>query len=73
MCNDCRLHVDVASIVDDFAELKIKIRFSDGRPNIEARDDVKITIDKDLPAEDPSEYPNFSIVAEPPGCASCTK
>ncbi|MBK6512780.1 MAG: hypothetical protein IPM79_15220 [Polyangiaceae bacterium] len=35
--------------------------------------DVKITIDKDLPAEDPSEYPNFSIVAEPPGCASCTK
>lgn len=43
MCNDYRLHVDVASIVDDFAELKIKIRFSDGRPNIEARDDIKIT------------------------------
>ena len=43
MCNDYRLHVDVASIVDDFAELKIKIRFSDGRPNIEARDDLKIT------------------------------
>lgn len=43
MCNDYRLHVDVASIVEDFADLKIKIRFSDGRPNIEARDDIKIT------------------------------
>lgn len=43
MCNDYRLHVDVASIVEDFAELKIKIRFSEGRPNIEARDDIKIT------------------------------
>jgi putative SOS response-associated peptidase YedK len=43
MCNDYRLHVDVASIVEDFAELKIKIRFAEGRPNIEARDDIKIT------------------------------
>lgn len=33
--------------------------------------DVKVTIDKDLPSEDPSDYPNFAIVAEPPGCASC--
>jgi putative SOS response-associated peptidase YedK len=44
MCNDYRLHVDVASIVEDFADLKIKIRFSEGRPSIEARDDIKITI-----------------------------
>jgi putative SOS response-associated peptidase YedK len=43
MCNDYRLHVDVASIVEDFADLKIKIRFAEGRPNIEARDDIKIT------------------------------
>lgn len=43
MCNDYRLHVDVASIVEDFADLKIRIRFSEGRPNLEARDDVKIT------------------------------
>lgn len=28
-------------------------------------------IDKDLPLEDPSEYPTFNLVAEPPGCASC--
>jgi len=33
----------VASIVEDFADLKIKIRFSEGRPNLEARDDIKIT------------------------------
>lgn len=43
MCNDYRLKVDVASIVEDFADLKIKIRFGDGTPNIEARDDIKIT------------------------------
>lgn len=43
MCNDYRLMVDVASIVEDFADLKIKIRFSEGTPNIEAREDIKIT------------------------------
>jgi putative SOS response-associated peptidase YedK len=43
MCNDYRLRVDVAAIVEQFADLKIKIRFAEGRPNIEARDDIKIT------------------------------
>lgn len=43
MCNDYRLKVDVTSIAKDFADLKIKIRFSEGRPNIEPRDDIKIT------------------------------
>ncbi|MEZ2329056.1 SOS response-associated peptidase [Mesorhizobium sp. RCC_202] len=43
MCNDYRLMVDVASIVEDFADLKIKIRFREGAPNIEAREDIKIT------------------------------
>jgi len=43
MCNDYRLTVDVASIVEDFADLKIKIRFGEGTPNIPARDDIKIT------------------------------
>ncbi len=43
MCNDYRLKVDVASIMEDFADLKIKIRFGEGMPNIEARDDIKIT------------------------------
>ncbi|EJT06258.1 SOS response-associated peptidase [Rhizobium sp. CCGE 510] len=43
MCNDYRLMVDVASIVEDFADLKIKIRFGEGAPNVEAREDIKIT------------------------------
>ena len=43
MCNDYRLKADVASITEDFSDLKIKIRFGEGAPNIEARDDIKIT------------------------------
>ncbi|MDO6414620.1 SOS response-associated peptidase [Sphingomonas sp. BIUV-7] len=43
MCNDYRLLVDAASIVEDFADLKIRIDFSEGMPNIEARQDIKIT------------------------------
>ena len=43
MCNDYRLMVDVASIVEDFADLKVKIRFSEGASNMEAREDIKIT------------------------------
>jgi len=43
MCNDYRLTVDVASIGEDFADLKIKIRFGEGAPNLQAREDIKIT------------------------------
>lgn len=43
MCNDYRLKVDISSIIEEFADLKIKIRFSEDRPNIEPRDDIKIT------------------------------
>jgi putative SOS response-associated peptidase YedK len=43
MCNDYRLMVDVASIVEGFADLKISIRFTEGLPNIQARGDIKIT------------------------------
>ncbi len=43
MCNDYRLIVDAASIFEGFADLKIKIHFSEGTPNIRARDDIKIT------------------------------
>lgn len=28
---------------------------------------------EELPEEDPSEYPDFNIVTEPPNCASCVK
>ncbi|WP_066585095.1 SOS response-associated peptidase [Sphingomonas pruni] len=43
MCNDYRLNVDLDTIAGDFSDLKIKIDFPDGVPNVEARDDIKIT------------------------------
>jgi putative SOS response-associated peptidase YedK len=43
MCNDYRLLVDAASIAEDFADLKITIRFSERVPNLEAREDIRIT------------------------------
>jgi putative SOS response-associated peptidase YedK len=43
MCNDYRLLVDLASIVEEFSSLKIQIRFGEGRPNLQPRDDIKIT------------------------------
>jgi putative SOS response-associated peptidase YedK len=43
MCNDYRLLTDAAALFADFSETKIKIRFSEGKPNIEAREDIKIT------------------------------
>ena len=43
MCNDYRLKVDVGSIIEEFAALKIQVRFNEGVPNLEPRDDIKIT------------------------------
>ena len=43
MCNDYRLLTNAAQLFDGFSETRIKIRFSEGAPNIEAREDVKIT------------------------------
>jgi putative SOS response-associated peptidase YedK len=43
MCNDYRLRVDAAAIGQDFSDLKIKIRFPEGVPNVPARDDIKIS------------------------------
>jgi putative SOS response-associated peptidase YedK len=43
MCNDYRLRVDTATIVESFADLKITIRFSEGAPNLEPREDIRIT------------------------------
>lgn len=42
MCNDYRLEIDIASIAEDFDDLKIKIRMPEGTPNVAAREDVKI-------------------------------
>jgi putative SOS response-associated peptidase YedK len=43
MCNDYRLHVGAGTIADDFSNIRIKIRFPEGSPNIEPRDDIRIT------------------------------
>jgi len=43
MCNDYRLEVDIASIMEDFDDLKIKIGLPEGAPNVAAREDIKIT------------------------------
>lgn len=34
---------------------------------------ISSTIDPGLPSEDPSEYPNNSVVVEAPACSSCIK
>ena len=43
MCNDYRVKVDVESIREDFSHIRIRIRFPEGIPNLEPRNDVKIT------------------------------
>ena len=43
MCNDYRLEVDIASIMEDFDDLKIKIETPEGTPNVAARADIKMT------------------------------
>jgi len=43
MCNDYRLEVDIASIMEDFEDLKIEIEVPEGTPNVAAREDIKIT------------------------------
>ncbi len=43
MCNDYRLEVDIASIAEDFDNLKIKIRMPEGAPNVAARADIRMT------------------------------
>jgi putative SOS response-associated peptidase YedK len=43
MCNDYRLLADATTLFADFSETKIKIRFSEGKPNLEAREDIRIT------------------------------
>lgn len=43
MCNDYRQQVDLASMAEDFAQLKIPLRFPEGAPNLEPRADIRIT------------------------------
>ena len=43
MCNDYRLEIDIATIADDFEDLKIRVRFTEGIHNLEPRADIRIT------------------------------
>ena len=43
MCNDFRSRVDLGTIGQDFAQLRIPLRFPEGLPNLEPRDDIRIT------------------------------
>ena len=43
MCNDYRNRIPVRQLIEQPSEIKIPLRFADGIPNIEPRDDIKIT------------------------------
>ena len=43
MCNDYRTRVELDTIRQDFSDIKIRIRFAEGMPNLQPRDDVRIT------------------------------
>lgn len=43
MCNDYRLEVEIASIMEDFDELEINIEVPEGIPNVAPRADIKMT------------------------------
>jgi len=43
MCNDYRLALDIERIREDFADIRIRITFPEGIPNMEPRPDIKIT------------------------------
>jgi putative SOS response-associated peptidase YedK len=43
VCNDYRLEVPIASIIEDFDDLEIKIDLPEGTPNVAAREDIKIS------------------------------
>lgn len=43
MCNDYRLEVEIASIIEDFNDLEIAIETPEGIPNVAPRADIKIT------------------------------
>jgi len=43
MCSDFRLRAEVDAVERLLAELRISVAYPEGRPNIEARDDIRIT------------------------------
>ena len=70
MCNDYRLLADATTLFADFSETKIEIRFSEGKPNLEAREDIKITDTAPIvaklvnPPSDPAQKPQAKSVLQ---------
>jgi len=57
MCNDYRLEVEIASIMEDFDDLEINIETPEGVPEVAPREDIKMT----------NIAPIVRSVAHPPG------
>lgn len=43
MCNDYRLKLEIEAIRRDFEDIRVNIRFPEGIPNLEPKDDIRIT------------------------------
>ncbi len=43
MCNDFRLKAGIEYLIETFSETRVPLRFPAGLPNIEPRDDIRIT------------------------------
>jgi putative SOS response-associated peptidase YedK len=43
MCNDYRSRVELGTVGQEFNDLRIPLRFPEGLPNLEPRDDIRIT------------------------------
>ena len=43
MCNDYRSRVELGTIGQEFNQLRIPLRFPEGMPNMEPREDIRIT------------------------------
>jgi putative SOS response-associated peptidase YedK len=43
MCSDYRIRAELGPIEGTFSQIRIPLRFPEGRPNMEPRDDVRIT------------------------------
>jgi putative SOS response-associated peptidase YedK len=55
MCSDYRIRAELGPIEGTFSQTRIPLRFPEGRPNIEPRDDVRITDRAPIIRMSPSE------------------
>jgi putative SOS response-associated peptidase YedK len=63
MCNDYRARVELDTIRQDFSEIKIRIRFPEGIPNLQPRNDVRIT-DAGPMVRAPADHPGAADLVQ---------